>query len=283
MNDPISNPLWLLGRSISLDIRILTNPRWSISKRLDFLFRKYQLLVRHSFKPFRLYEDTVDLFGQTICYGTKYGLSDYQSMLTRLDRLLDLAGVKKAKTIVDIGANVGFYSRLVLEKYPGAQVYAIEPVPQVFECLKNNLSAYQNVKTFNCAISSITGSIKMDFDPANSLISRLKKEGNVKVPATTLDDFCTKNKIKTIDILKIDVETFEDQVLQGAQRTLKNVKYLMLEVTIEDNSNYTISKLFSLLYSKYFDFQIVAFRNYSDTAEGKISLMDTIFVNRMCK
>ena len=279
--DFTKNPLWLLQRSIYLDIRVFFLDRWTLSQKIDFLLKKYLILIRHKFKPFSLGKDSIKLFGRDVFYGTKYGLSDYQSMLTRLERLLDLAEVKDPQVVLDIGANVGFYSRLILEKYKEVELYSFEPVPQVFDCMQKNLACYANrdVKLFNLAFGAGKELRKMKFDPGNTLISSLGNSGNIEVDVTTLDEFCKENAINKIDILKIDVEGFEHEVLQGAQSVLKNVRYLMLEITLENNPNYTISKVFSLLHSTDFDFQLVAFRNYADTAEGKITLMDTILVN----
>ena len=51
-----------------------------------------------------------------------------------------------------------------------------------------------------------------------------------KVPVTTLDDFCNKNKISDIELLKIDTEGHELNVLLGGRKILKKVKILQIEV-----------------------------------------------------
>lgn len=270
---------WLIKRSLYLDFRIFLIKYWSFAQKLEFIIKKYYLLFLHKAKPFVLGESKIVLFKNDLFYGTKFGLSDYQSMLTRQQRLLDVAKIKAPKTIIDIGANVGFFTRLVVDNFPKASVYSIEAVPQVADCLKKNTKTYKNVQVFNTAMSEESGEFFMNFNKDNSLVTDFDPKGNIRVKAVTLDEFCQANSIETIDILKIDVEHFEHLVLQGAQNTLKNVKYLVLEVTLEDNSNYTISSLLSLLYSKDFDFQLLAFRNYADVAEGKINLMDTVFIN----
>ena len=63
--------------------------------------------------------------------------------------------------------------------------------------------------------------------------------GNIKtsfiaqeeVNTSTLDDFCLKNKIENIDLLKIDTEGHEKEVLQGASSLLlnKKIKYILIE------------------------------------------------------
>ena len=60
----------------------------------------------------------------------------------------------------------------------------------------------------------------------------LKNKKSLKVKTTTLDKFVYKNKIKKIDILKIDTECNDDKVLDGAKKILaKRIpKIIMIEV-----------------------------------------------------
>ena len=48
----------------------------------------------------------------------------------------------------------------------------------------------------------------------------------------TLDTYCEENKIKQIDILKIDVQGFEDKVLDGAQNLLKASKIKLIQLEL---------------------------------------------------
>jgi len=52
-----------------------------------------------------------------------------------------------------------------------------------------------------------------------------------------------------------------------------------MEVTIKDNDNYTISSLFKLLSTEKYDFQIIGFRNFTNSGEGVISVMDVLLKN----
>ena len=73
----------------------------------------------------------------------------------------------------------------------------------------------------------------------NFILSIKKKERLIEsqeVKVVKLDTFCFKKSIKKIDILKIDVEGFELQVLQGASKILNNTDYILIE--IQDNKMY---------------------------------------------
>jgi hypothetical protein len=99
------------------------------------------------------------------------------------------------------------------------------------------------------------------------------------VAVDTLDAFAERRGLGTIDLLKIDTETFEAHVLRGARRTLARTRHLFLEITLEDNPNYTAASLLGLLVGEGYDFQLVGFRNFADAGEGVMPVMDSLFVN----
>lgn len=51
-----------------------------------------------------------------------------------------------------------------------------------------------------------------------------KKPGKLKIDCVTLDDYCEQNAIPSVSFIKIDVEGFEENVLQGAKRMLRKFK-----------------------------------------------------------
>jgi FkbM family methyltransferase len=274
-------PLWLARQSVALDWRTFAFPGWSAGKKAGFVVKKYQLIAKHLFRPFRLGESHTTWAGETIYYDSRFGLSGYQSMLTRPVRLFKIAGITHLDTVVDCGANVGFYSKMITQFAPNARVYAIEPVPTTFECLKRNSQASPNVQVFQSAIADRAGELRMSYNSADSAVSHVSDSGEVAVPAMTLDDFVAAQGIHGIDLLKVDTETYEAHVLRGAKATLAMTRHLHIEITIKDNNNYTIASLMGLLQGDGYDFQLVAFRNYADTGEGPMPIMDCLMVNQV--
>ena len=57
------------------------------------------------------------------------------------------------------------------------------------------------------------------------------------VPTITLDSFVKKYKIKSIDLLKVDIEGSEHLMLQGARKTLKKNKIKIILIEICDKKN----------------------------------------------
>jgi FkbM family methyltransferase len=285
----VTSALWLARQSLALDRQTLRITPWPLSKRYGFIIKKYallgQLLIGQLlWRPFRLGKSNTKWAGERIYYDSRFGLAGYQRMLTTPVNLFRVAGVKDFGTVIDCGANVGFFSKMILQLAPHAHIYAIEPVPTTFECLQRNMASSPKVQVFQTAITDHTGTVRMAFDTNNSAISRITDEadeGNVEAQAMTLDDFATQQGIGDVDLLKIDTETYEAHVLRGARAALARTKHLLIEITIEENQNYTISSLMSLLQGDGYDFQLVAFRNFADVGEGKIPIMDCLLVNRL--
>jgi len=275
----MGNKLWFIKQSLILDFKFLKTSDWNIRKKIDFIFLKYFLIFKHLLKKFKLGEDFFYFDNKKIYYDSRFGLIDYQSILSKHQNLIKLAGIKNVSTVVDIGANVGFFSRLCRDIFPESKIFSIEPIPRTFECLYKNFKDDRNTKIFNLAISDFNGRVKMNFNDQNSAGSQITNDGDIEVAVKKLDDFAGRNNINHIDILKIDTETFEAHVLRGGFNSLSKTKYLFIEInTWESNHNYTLSSLLKLLSTESFDFQLVGFINYNDS-EGCMPLIDVLLKN----
>jgi FkbM family methyltransferase len=281
---------WLIKNSLILDFKFWKVSKWPISKKIVFLLKKYYLLflLQTGIKDFSLGTSFVKLFGKNVFFDCRFGLADYQSVLTRLQNMANIANINSAHVVLDIGANVGFFSMLIRDRFPKATIYAIEPGGKTFQALESNFRDDDKTVLFHKAISNFCGSAKMAFNRDDSARSHLINENVLgsqnetvkEIEAQTLDSFVKEHNIDTVDILKVDVETFEKHVLEEARKTLKKTHYLFLEITSEDNDNYTFSELVSLLYRKdYYNYQLRAFRNFLDKGEGKMPIADFLFEN----
>lgn len=97
-----------------------------------------------------------------VCYRTglfrRSEAFEYPSFLARLVCSDDVA--------IDIGANLGYYSRILSELLPQGHVHAVEPVPQICSVLRRNLRRAGNVTVYNCALGCRDGAVKMGNDSA---------------------------------------------------------------------------------------------------------------------
>ncbi|REA58835.1 FkbM family methyltransferase [Dyadobacter luteus] len=152
-------------------------------------------------------------------------LQIYTGLYDHIEMLFLMHYLRSEDTFVDIGANIGVYSVLA-SGVSGAQSLAFEPIPSTFDRLRRNI-VYNNLtekaKLFNMGVGDKeeTLTFSNSLDAINHVITDSKNfSGSVmKVPVNSLDNLM---KGLTPNFLKIDVEGFEANVINGATETLQN-------------------------------------------------------------
>ena len=114
------------------------------------------------------------------------------------------------------------------------------------------------------------------------LLQSTKNFIKYKVSTSTLDTFVKKNNIKSIDILKVDIEGSEYEFLKGARNTLKKnkVKIILLEIS-DKKKNYKKKekKIINFLEKKNFIF-LKKHMNYSVALFSNVKSGDYLFINK---
>lgn len=183
--------------------------RWQISSRLMSGFITI---------PFHNNTNLFAKKGMTSATSAWYcGLYEYEEMSFLSHNL------NKGDYFVDIGANIGVYSILAASK--GAKVISIEPVVSSFEILRKNieLNNFQDlIKAINIGISNKEEILNFSSnqDTLSHVVTSVdEKKGGIKVNSSSLD-----KTLKGIvpKFIKIDVEGFETNVIEGAEKTLQN-------------------------------------------------------------
>ena len=129
---------------------------------------------------------------------------------------------EKFRTVLDIGAWCGTWS-YEIQKY-AERVIAFEPDKVHAECYKKNLKQFPTCEVITKAVGNEKGSVTLTDD--NFTQGKRVESITGNVPIVTIDSFNYEN----VDLIKIDVEGYEMNVLQGAKNTLKETKYLMVEL-----------------------------------------------------
>lgn len=271
--------LWYINALLYLDIEFLNSNSWTIYEKLEFLVKKYYLSFKYLIGKFELGKNNIKIFGESIYYNSKYALFFYQVSLVTFDKFLRSIKSEKISTIIDVGANVGFFSKIATKIFPNAKIYAIEPTPGAMLCLKKNFHSDTHVKFVEVALLDKIGTIRMNVNAEDCSQSQINTNGNLEIHCVTLDRFIRDKGIIKVDLLKIDVETFEAHVLRGGQKTLDSTKYLLLEISLIKNNNYTFTSLMSLLSKGGHNFQLLDFREYRAIGKRELVLLDCFFVN----
>ena len=134
---------------------------------------------------------------------------------------------------LDIGTNIGYHA-LAIHKYVGCAIQGFEPHPDHFTVAAYNCRD-KPIRIYNTAVGNTNGKMKMKaFDPAvqgNYGDAKLSDEaGDVEVSIVKLDQL---EELARVDVMKIDVEGFEFQVLQGATETILKHKPVIFYEAIE--------------------------------------------------
>jgi FkbM family methyltransferase len=160
----------------------------------------------------------------------------------------------EAPTVVDVGANVGDYSAMVLEARKNAIVFAFEPHPETFNRLTARLSSTSNFVATNAACGGGPGKLLLYDHEGKSgtghasllpgVIERIHgdKSNQHEVDVTTLDRFAADHDIPRIDLLKIDTEGTELEVLKGARDLLREGRIRAIQ--FEFNEMNIVSRVF---------------------------------------
>lgn len=137
--------------------------------------------------------------------------------------------LRPGMTIVDMGANIGFYTVLFSQLVEArGTVYAFEPDPFCSSILSDRIRKLpvQNVHVETAALGETEGEVTLycskrdraenrifPFDPAVPVET-------VQVPVLSLDSYCRTHRIDHIDAVKIDVEGNEVSVLRGMREIM---------------------------------------------------------------
>jgi FkbM family methyltransferase len=202
--------------------------------------------------------------------------------------------IKKNPIIFDIGANQGQSIQRFKKIFKNPTIHSFEPIKSEFNILKKKYYNDKNIILNNFAVGNKNNQKKnfyINTKTSTSSFNKLKSGTKwlkirskelglstnkftkeiVKTNIVTIDNYCLKNNIKTIDILKIDTQGYEDKILEGARKVLGNGMVLMIEVEI----------MFDNVYKKYLTFsEIEKFLIHNNYRLGGINLINNnLFFN----
>ena len=151
------------------------------------------------------------------------GSLDYE----RLQAKLINNALKPSMTVLDIGANIGYYTLMIARGLQGSgQVYSFEPEPFNFRLLAANVktNGYTNITLVRKAVCEVDGEVSIfkdvDHYGAHSLWSNnITHLSSVeRVSAITLDSF--SENVERVDLIKMDIQGAEGGAIRGGERLL---------------------------------------------------------------
>ncbi|SKB12338.1 hypothetical protein PL11201_330027 [Planktothrix sp. PCC 11201] len=172
--------------------------------------------------------------------------------------------VTPGSVVLDVGANLGDWTKAVLSICPDAEIHLFEPIPVVYKDLIKNLGekfSTAQIIPNSFAIGNQAGVQTFYHYQAQSILStfhrrlEVEKTGTLQQPQeiqvlkNTVDNYCIQQRVERINFLKIDVGGGELDVLKGAEKCLNKGKidyiqfeyggtYLDAKITLKETFEY---------------------------------------------
>jgi FkbM family methyltransferase len=149
--------------------------------------------------------------------------------------------------VLDVGAHHGI-TMIPLARWVGERghVHAFEANPENALILYANaaLNHLHNCVCIHTAVGAADGVLHMDGENVDG-----RQRGGRTVPVVSLDAYCQHHGIARVDLLKIDVEGFEEEVLKGARQVLATAPRIALELHLDELPRYgsSVRAVFELL------------------------------------
>jgi FkbM family methyltransferase len=177
----------------------------------DRLIRVYEQATAQGLlnrpRPRRAYEWTYFAYKRLIEAGPVDGLHDL---------------VARGSTVVDVGANIGFFSMLFARWVgPTGHVIAIEPETRNIESLRRRVARGGLSDVVTCvqaAAADRSGQLRLARTPGHPGDHHLAENGE-PIAAVTLDEL-TATDMRPVTLVKVDVQGAETMVLTGARRMI---------------------------------------------------------------
>ena len=207
--------------------------------------RHHNIYVRIKSKQYSFWYRSVDFDDLNMM--CRENLKFWESKSREIFSTLSLS----SNTVFDIGSYTGVYALVAAKSNRKLKVSAFEPNPDLFSALEKNLklNRIRNVKSEQMALDDQPGEayLYLNHDihtSIGSLIQSTTAGKKVLVRKTTLDIYCENYSINSVDLIKIDVEGYETNVLQGGSSIIKKSSPIIL---MESLNQETLEKQFALL------------------------------------
>lgn len=156
---------------------------------------------------------------------------------------------KKKFKLIDCGSYHGSFTKEFNRIFNNSECLCFEPSKLAFSKLSENFKSNKNIQTFNIGLASINRRKKIYINNSDKTNSIFRMDPNIpecqkefvenksvqNIELRRLDDFLKKDKnlsrsFSEIDLIKIDVQGAELELLHGAIDTIKNSKYILIEI-----------------------------------------------------
>ena len=240
----------------------------------------------------RVLKDTVRSILKAINLRLHFKLISYESSRLPYLKLIENLGIN---LIFDIGANDGQWGLFVLRDGYRGKMISFEPTSNVYKVLKKNTRKYPNWKAHEqVAIGERCGEVTINVSGNSAGSSSILEMGKLHLDSAPNSKYVGAEIVKLVTLdtifedyftkgdkcfLKIDVQGYEDQVLQGAINSIKEIAAVKIECSIA--SLYEGDKTFEHYFQffKQNGFELFDMEPaFSNPVTGQLLQFDALFV-----
>ena len=152
-------------------------------------------------------------------------------------------------SFIDVGSHKGLYTDLFVKNFKLRQIIMFEPQIKIYQFLIKKYKKNKKIQIYNKAVSNKKSVqiLRLNHHDLTTTLSKLNNKNfylklkailfgvkdmtysNTKIKTIRLLDILKSKKLKKIDLLKIDTEGHELEVLEGLDKEIKNIKYILIE------------------------------------------------------
>jgi FkbM family methyltransferase len=180
------------------------------------------------------------------------------------------------KIVMDVGANVGWYTLILAASESVEKVYAFEPLPSVFDHLQRSVAVnnFDKVMLVAEAVGEIDGTITL-YAPTDMLTTMASTKEIFKathypdnfveyrVPVLKLDMFAKRYNIQSVDFIKLDVENAEDAVIRGALNLIQRSQPIIICEVLPEEQESPLNGLFQNSEYEFYNITPQGLKKYS--------------------
>jgi len=183
------------------------------------------------------------------------------------------------KTIIDVGASIGMFTKAANYLFPEAIIHSFEPLKSSFAKMKSLIGDNKNVKMYNFALgekNEHTAINESSYEYSSSILEMSDEHKNAfpytaestkqEIDVKILDEVFDDKAIEKPVLIKLDVQGYELNVLKGATNFLDKCDYIIIELSFKEL--YKQQPLFHDIYSFLVDkkFMLMDIIDYSRNA-----------------
>ena len=157
---------------------------------------------------------------------------------------------KAGTAVIDVGANIGYFTAAVAAHRPDVRVLAVEPLAGNLAALDDLVrsSGLSNIAVYATAVGATAGFANFETPAEDGAFARVTGEpvdvsSESTWPVVTLDSVWEEAGRPAVSVVKIDVEGYEADVLKGAGQLLEARSPVLLLEANDDQARQLLAEL----------------------------------------